>query len=420
MSREQTIFDPYKILNVDKNATDAEIKGQFRKLTLKYHPDRNRRTKDYDPGYYNNICKAYAILMDPEQRQMYHMQTRSQYIGDWNELRNGSKKLRTEQSKLSVDLNDRFSPNDRFVPKDRFSNNDLSQFNTFFEQRKTADPNDHGYGDEMLERTTKFTGHYNANVPGVSHDKMAYNKMDFNKRFESNNISSREIMEQSQNRQPQELISGSGGWTDIALFEGNMIIGRDTQDYSKQKSHANDLEYTDYKQSFSTTLSASLPSDLRNHYNNEKNIDRMFIERMSEQSANPYDELSPHERKSFQENKDFLIRQKQKEIESEQQKHRDIVMKYKHQYADNYLEHKKIELNPHSNPHSNFNSNPHSNFNSNPHSNFNSNSHSNPHSNPHSNSHFDHRNALHNNQLTRDENNNNTINKRMTERTFLF
>ncbi|ESO13212.1 hypothetical protein HELRODRAFT_93730 [Helobdella robusta] len=59
----------YDILGVKKTATDQEIKKAFRKLALKYHPDRNN-----DPdaeSKFVEIAQAYEILGDPQKRRTY-------------------------------------------------------------------------------------------------------------------------------------------------------------------------------------------------------------------------------------------------------------------------------------------------------------------------------------------------------------
>ncbi len=61
--------DYYKILEVDKNATDEEIKRSFRKLAKKYHPDVNK-----EPGAqekFKEIGEAYSVLSDPSKRKQY-------------------------------------------------------------------------------------------------------------------------------------------------------------------------------------------------------------------------------------------------------------------------------------------------------------------------------------------------------------
>lgn len=69
MARET---DYYKILGVEKNATLDEIKKKYRQLALKYHPDRNKGSKEAEEKF-KAINEAYAVLSDPEKRKQYDM-----------------------------------------------------------------------------------------------------------------------------------------------------------------------------------------------------------------------------------------------------------------------------------------------------------------------------------------------------------
>ncbi len=62
--------DYYKILGVDRNASADEIKKAYRKLALKYHPDRNPGDKAAEEKF-KEINEAYQVLSDPEKRAKY-------------------------------------------------------------------------------------------------------------------------------------------------------------------------------------------------------------------------------------------------------------------------------------------------------------------------------------------------------------
>ena len=63
--------DYYKQLNIDKNASDAEIKKSYRRLAMKYHPDRNKDTSESAEKKFKQIKEAYEILADPKKRAAY-------------------------------------------------------------------------------------------------------------------------------------------------------------------------------------------------------------------------------------------------------------------------------------------------------------------------------------------------------------
>lgn len=63
--------DYYKILGLEKNAGLEDIKKAYRKLALKYHPDRNPSDKKKAEEQFKKISEAYAVLSDDEKRRQY-------------------------------------------------------------------------------------------------------------------------------------------------------------------------------------------------------------------------------------------------------------------------------------------------------------------------------------------------------------
>jgi molecular chaperone DnaJ len=62
--------DYYEVLGVSKNASEDEIKKAYRKLAIKYHPDRNPGSKEAEDKF-KEAAEAYDILHDPQKRQQY-------------------------------------------------------------------------------------------------------------------------------------------------------------------------------------------------------------------------------------------------------------------------------------------------------------------------------------------------------------
>lgn len=61
--------DYYKVLGLTKDATKEEIKKAYRKLALKYHPDKNKSIGAEEK--FKEVAEAYEILSDNEKRRMY-------------------------------------------------------------------------------------------------------------------------------------------------------------------------------------------------------------------------------------------------------------------------------------------------------------------------------------------------------------
>ncbi len=72
-------IDYYKTLELDKTATDSEIKKAYRKLARKYHPDLNPNNKEAEKKF-KEVNEANEVLSDPEKRAKY-----DKYGKDWKQ-----------------------------------------------------------------------------------------------------------------------------------------------------------------------------------------------------------------------------------------------------------------------------------------------------------------------------------------------
>ncbi|KAG9453414.1 hypothetical protein H6P81_006318 [Aristolochia fimbriata] len=64
-------LDYYKILQVDRSAKDDDLKKAYRKLAMKWHPDKNPNSKKEAEAKFKQISEAYDVLSDPQKRAVY-------------------------------------------------------------------------------------------------------------------------------------------------------------------------------------------------------------------------------------------------------------------------------------------------------------------------------------------------------------
>lgn len=110
--------DYYKILGVDKKATEAEIKKAYRKLAVQYHPDKNPGNKEAEDKF-KLINEAHEVIGDPEKRKKYDELGENwnkfgqQGAGDWSSaFEGGGGKGRSYQ--YQGDMNDLFGEGNGF------------------------------------------------------------------------------------------------------------------------------------------------------------------------------------------------------------------------------------------------------------------------------------------------------------------
>lgn len=107
--------DYYKILGVDKKSSQDEIKKAYRKLAVKYHPDKNKGNKEAEEKF-KEINEANEVVSDPEKRKKYdelgenwkyYQQSGGADNFDWNKYANQSGGDQTRYS-YKGDFNEAF------------------------------------------------------------------------------------------------------------------------------------------------------------------------------------------------------------------------------------------------------------------------------------------------------------------------
>lgn len=126
-------IDYYKILGVDKNATQDDIKKAFRKLARKYHPDLNPN----DPtakDKFQEINEANEVLSDPEKRKKYDEYGENWKHADEFEAQKKAYQQSNRRGSHWYSSEDNFHDSDFSQFSGEFHNGNASGFSDFFEE----------------------------------------------------------------------------------------------------------------------------------------------------------------------------------------------------------------------------------------------------------------------------------------------
>lgn len=73
--------DYYKVLGIDRSATEKEVKSAYKKLAVKWHPDRNPDNPERASQKFAEIAQAYEVLSDPKARKKYDTGGQNPFAG---------------------------------------------------------------------------------------------------------------------------------------------------------------------------------------------------------------------------------------------------------------------------------------------------------------------------------------------------
>ncbi|XP_004527505.1 dnaJ homolog subfamily B member 6 isoform X1 [Ceratitis capitata] len=76
------MVDYYKVLDISRNATEGEVKKAYKKLALKWHPDKNPDNLDEANKRFRELSEAYEVLSDEKKRRIYDQYGKEGLMGD--------------------------------------------------------------------------------------------------------------------------------------------------------------------------------------------------------------------------------------------------------------------------------------------------------------------------------------------------
>src|ERR1700750_2984166 len=140
-------IDYYKVLGLDKNATQDDIKKAYRKLARKHHPDLNPNDKEAHKKF-QQLNEANEVLSDPEKRKKY-----DQYGNDWQHAEQFEKARQSQQHSQSFGRESFTGNFDEGEFSDFFTSMFGNMGNNGFRQRQTKFRGDDYHAELQLNLT---------------------------------------------------------------------------------------------------------------------------------------------------------------------------------------------------------------------------------------------------------------------------
>jgi len=157
----------YEILNIDRNADNNAIKKAYRKLAVKWHPDKNPENKAYAEEKFKDISEAYSVLSDKEKRKNYDIFGNCEFNGQ--SFNNTNFKFNSMSFQNADDIFSKFFDNEDpfqsiFVEKTRNINMNMNvDFNNMDQNFMNIDPfnmfDTNPFFNKNMQR--RFSSNYN-------------------------------------------------------------------------------------------------------------------------------------------------------------------------------------------------------------------------------------------------------------------
>jgi len=105
--------DYYKILEIETHVNDDEIKKAYKRLALKYHPDKNQTFGSEEK--FKEIGEAYEVLSDPTRRQEYDRAARKEQISEILETITNIKLTLQKMADKNIDMADKINQHNQHL-----------------------------------------------------------------------------------------------------------------------------------------------------------------------------------------------------------------------------------------------------------------------------------------------------------------
>ncbi len=250
-------FNPYKILDIDKDYTPDTLKAKYKELALVYHPD-----KGGDQNIFCDITKSYIYLLKKYKEKIPDKQI--------FELKNDFEDhIKNEKNKTNILMN-----NDRF---------DINQFNNVFEDNFIR-KND-GYESFMKDKTEN-----NKKDTYIFSNK--FNLKIFNKIFDKN--VRKEIKQQQVQlyKEPETMFQSSNNYSELGE--------EDIEDYTSGFNFNKAIHYTDCKKAYSEPESIDCSLETFNSLEELEKHRKNISYKMNDTDNKNYNHYLEHEKNKEQ------------------------------------------------------------------------------------------------------------------------